>query len=271
MSQNNSLSRRGFLQGGALLAAASTVGFSGMFGVSSAFAADNGDSIPDMLNIAATAEAFAVTHYFRALDATTTKAKFDPKDVAYFQAALESEQAHLDFLMSNGGKPLTTEFYFPVGTFDTTQAFGLVTSIAETVFVGAYLAATRRFAELGQPLLAATAAQVATIEAQHLALVRDTGGLFPNNLALGAPVFYNVSEAVPVVSPLLSGKKGALGDMETAKYKLPSKDDVMKAVGKSMLVAKLDAPFNTLIVPFTSVKAPAMSSATMAATMAATK
>ncbi len=263
----NSLSRRGFLQGSALVAAASAVGFGGMFGIHTNQAVPAGDAIADILNIAATAKSFAVTHYYRSLQ-STTKAKFTAAQIAYLKAGLESEQAHLDFLVANGAKPLVTEFYFPAGTFDTAKTFGVVTGIAETVFVGAYLAATRRFAELGQPLLAATAAQVAVVEGQHLALVNDIAGIFPNNVALAAPVFYNVSDAVPVVQPLLDGKKGALGAMETTAVKPPTADQVKTAVGKSSLLTVLPAPFGTTIQPFTAVKAPAAMSATMAATAA---
>ncbi len=243
------LSRRGFLKGTALLAAASTLGFSGMFGLRMALAAAADDDIPTILNVAATAETFAVTHYYRALS-NTTKAQFTAAQKAYLRAGLESEQDHLDFLNANGGKALTDKFYFPAGTFNDAKTFGTVSSIAETVFVGAYIAATHRFAQLGQPELAAIAAQVAVVEGQHLALSKEIAGAFPNDVALAAPVFYNVSDAVPVVQPLLDGKKGALGDMEKDAVSYPGKDKVMAAVGKSNLLAKLPAPFNTPIAPF---------------------
>ncbi len=268
---NDQFSRRNFLGGSALLATASVVGFGGMFGLRSASAqAADGDTIKQIIDIAATAEAFAVTHYLRALDTKTTKAKFTPAQIAYLKAGLASEQAHLDFLEANGAAPLTTKFFFPVGTFDDAKTFGAVTAIAETVFVGAYIAATHRFSELGQHELAAIAAQVAVVEGQHLALVKEIAGQFPNDVALAAPVFYNVSDAVPVVMPLLDGKKGALGDMEKTAIDYPGKDAVAKAVGaKSGLVDKLPAPFNTAIAPF--AKKDAAMSATMAATPAATK
>ncbi len=265
---NDQLSRRGFLTGSALVAAASMVGFGGMFGLRSASAQGDGDTVQQIIDIAATAEAFAVTHYFRSLQ-KTTKAKFTDKDIAYLKAGLESEQAHFDFLVANGAKPLATKFFFPAGTFDDAKTFGTVTAIAETVFVGAYIAATHRFSELGQHELAAIAAQVAVVEGQHLALVKEIAGLFPNDVALAAAPFYNVSDAVAVVKPLLDGVQGALGKMETAAVAQPSAADVAKASllsnGKSGLLAKLPAPFNTPIAPF------AKKDAAMAATMAATK
>lgn len=246
--KSTGVSRRTFITGSAILAAASTVGFGGMFGLSRALAAD--DDIPTILNVAATAETFAVTHYYRALD-VSTKAKFTDAQIAYLKAGLESEEAHLEFLNANGGKALTDKFYFPMGTFDDAKTFGTVTAIAETVFVGAYIAATHRFAELMKPELAAIAAQVAVVEGQHLALSKEIAGQFPNDVALAAPVFYNVSEAVPVVMSLLDGKKGALGDMEKDPIAYPGKAAVAAAVGTSALLAKLPAPFGTAIKPFT--------------------
>jgi hypothetical protein len=225
------LNRRDFLKSSSLLATASTLGFSGVFGLrqTSALA---GDDVATILNIAATAETFACTHYYQALN---SKIKFTTPQVNYIKAALEEELIHLEFLNANGGKALAEAFYFPQGVFKTAVSFGTVTSVAETVFVGAYLAATRRFAELGQPLLAATAAQVAVIEGQHLALVRQTANQLPNNIALGEPKFYNVSDAVAVLKPLLDGVEGALGAMEKEPAKYPGAEAIRKAIGKSAL------------------------------------
>jgi len=261
---NNQFSRRSFLTGTSLFAAGATLGFSGLFGLSSALAESNDDDIQTIINIAATAEAFAITHYYRSLQ-PTTKAKFTADQIAYLKAGLESEQEHFDFLVASGAKPLATSFYFPAGTFDDAKTFGIVTGIAETVFVAAYIAATRRFAELNQPLLAATAAQVAVVEGQHLALVNDIAGIFPNNVGLAAPVFYKVSDAVGVVKPLLDGKEGALGAMETTTLPQPSAADVKTAVGPSKLLTQLPAPFNTPVVPFTTLKPAARAQSTWSA------
>jgi hypothetical protein len=86
-----------------------------------------------------------------------------------------------------------------------------VGSQAETAFVGAYLAATRVFADAGLGKLAATTAQHACSEAQHLALTREIGGLVPNNHALPLPIYYNVSNAVPTLAPFLQGGEGFVG------------------------------------------------------------
>jgi len=244
---------------GALLASATMLGFGGMFGLDRSRAAD-GDDVKTMLDTAATAETFACTHYYLAL---TSKIRFTNPQIAYIKAALEQELIHLEYLKANGGNTLTDKFYFPKGALNSATSFGLVSAIAETVFVGAYLAATRRFAELGQPLLAATTAQVAIVEGQHLALVRQTAGELPNNIALGEPKFYNVSDAVPVVKPLLDGKEGGLGKMETTPVAFPGAEAIRKAIGKSAL---------TPVKPFTDPTAfGTAASGTPSATQAATK
>lgn len=211
MDQENNgkglLSRRNLLKGtagvGGGIALAS---FAGAMGVS---AAEGGDDPQTILNLAATAETLAVTFYYSAL--TAAKFSVDADAVVYLKYALDAEQYHLDFLKSNGGVALTQKFYVPATLLSDPAVFINVGAVAETAFVGAYLAATRRFADLGIPKLAATTAQHACSEAQHLALIRDIGGLVPNNLALPAPIFLDVSNAVPTLAPFLQGGSGFIG------------------------------------------------------------
>jgi hypothetical protein len=120
---------------------------------------------------------------------------------------------------------------------------GTVTGVAETVFVAAYLAATRRFAQLEQPLLSMVAAQVAVVEGQHLSFMNGLAGQNPpNNIALGEPLFFNVSDAVPVISGLLDGKTKVAGlDTEKTAVKYPGADEIMKMVGKSLLKPPMPA------------------------------
>jgi hypothetical protein len=238
MSTKN-VSRRDVLKLGAAAATvAAAAGFPGVLGgLGRALAAD--DEPKAILDIAATAETFACTHYYRALQ----ELKFDPTTEAYMKAGLEAEFIHLQFLNTNGGKALTEEFYFPEGTFKDNAMLGTVTSVAETVFVAAYLAATRRFAELNQPLLAMVSAQVAAVEAQHLLFMRGLAGEKPaNNIALGEALFFNVSDAVPVISGLLDGKSKVAGlDLEKTGVKYPGAEAITKMVGTSMLKAVLPA------------------------------
>jgi hypothetical protein len=205
------LSRRNVLKGAAGVGGGLAIAsFASMFGIRSAEAAHNANDEPQtILNLAATAESLATTFYWAAL--SLAKFKVGAADVAYLKLALDAEKYHLDFLMANGGVPLTTQFYVPANLLSDPAVFVQTGAAAETAFVGAYLAATRRFAELGVPRLAATTAQHACSEAQHLALIREIGGLSPNNLALPLPIYYNVSDAVPTLAPFLQGGSGFIG------------------------------------------------------------
>jgi hypothetical protein len=213
MSTRQPLSRRSiFRSGGGLAAGVALASFSSLFATSgTAQAADNQDSVETILNLAATAETLAVTHYYLAIQAAGALG-LETEDVIYLRAALDSELQHLEFLNANGGKTLTDKFYVPAAVFTNKDVFVQVTDSAELAFTGAYLAATRRFAELGNPRLAATAAQVACVEQTHKALIRDIGNrLIPNNVSLAQPIFYNVSDAVPVLAPFLNGGDGFIG------------------------------------------------------------
>jgi hypothetical protein len=204
------LSRRNLLKGaagvsGGLVAAS----FASAFGVRSAAAANGEDDPQTILNLAATAETLATTFYWAAL--TLAQFKVADDDVAYLKLALDAEKYHLDFLTSNGGKTLATQFYVPANLLSDAGVFVQTGANAETAFVGAYLAATRRFGDLGLGKLAATTAQHACSEAEHLILIREIGGLSPNHLALPLPIYYNVSDALPTLAPFLQGGEGFIG------------------------------------------------------------
>ncbi|MBC7814461.1 MAG: hypothetical protein H7175_25115, partial [Burkholderiales bacterium] len=61
------------------------------------------------------------------------------------------------------------------------------------------------------PITAATTAQIAVTEQVHLALIRQIGGKLPNNVSLGQALFYNPSDALPVLQPFLEGGEGFAG------------------------------------------------------------
>lgn len=236
-TNNSRLGRRSLLKGAAGIGGGlALASFAGALGIGSAQAAEGGDDVQTILNLAATAETLAVTHYYSAIMARTFD--LDDADVVYLKFALDAEQAHLDFLNANGAKALTDKFYVPATLLSDVGTFVQVTDTAETAFVGAYLAATRRFADLGNPRLAATAAQVACVEAQHLALAREIGGLVPNDITLALPVFFNVSNAVPVLAPFLQGGSGFIGPVS-----YPGKDNIATALGG--IKSRVVPPFTT--------------------------
>ena len=138
---------------------------------------------------------------------------------------------HLQILQSLGGKALVNEFYIPATFLSDGKTNALTFIAAETAFTGAYLAATRRMAELNQPRLAATTAQHAATEAEHLALSRQVGGFFPNPNALPGPIYYNVSDAVPTLTPFLQGGEGFIGPVA-----FPGIDAINAYLGDSQAV-----------------------------------
>ena len=227
MPQNTSsgLSRRRFIQGSAGIGGGiAMASFAGAFGMGQAEAAAANDDPQTILNLAATAEALAVTFYYSAI--TGAKFALDAEDVDYLKAALDAEQYHYEFLTGAGGKALMNQFFVPANLLSDADTLIKTGLAAETAFVAAYLAATRRFAEAGQGKLAATTAQHAASEAVHLALVREIAGFLPNDLAVPAAIYYNVSDAVPTLAPFLKAGNGFIGPVM-----MPNKDQVKAAMG----------------------------------------
>lgn len=207
----NGISRRNMLKGAAgVTGGLALASFANILGTRAAFAAhDKMDDVATIANLAATAETLAATSYYYTI--LNNPLGFSDFALSYLKLALSSELYHLDILMSLGGRSLTDKFYTPA-TFLSDKKVNVATFMAaETAFTGAYLAATRRFAELGNPRLAATTAQHAATEAEHLALTRLIGGFVPNPNGLPAPIYYSVSDAVPTLAPFLSGGEGFAG------------------------------------------------------------
>jgi hypothetical protein len=220
-------SRRGFLKGAASLGAgAAALSFAQVFGVQTASAQlqDAQDAPQTILNLAATAETLAATSYYSTI--MNNPLGFNRSELDILRYALSSELYHLEFLTSAGGRSLADRFYVPARFLSDKGVNTATFTTAETAFTGAYLAATRRFAELGNPRLAATTAQHAATEAEHLALSRMIGGQLPNPNGLPAPIYYNVSDAVPVLGPFLQGGSGFIGPVS-----FPGMDAIMRLLG----------------------------------------
>lgn len=201
------ISRRSLLRGSA--AGAAAVSLNTLFGISRAFAQEasgEDDQLQTILNVAATAELFASTHYLAGIDsAEAGNMEIEFYQLNYLKAAFVSERDHLDLLLSLGAEPVVSEFYVPDGLYQDYSFFGQITEAAETTFVAAYLAATRIFAGAGDMGFAVTCAQIAGVESEHRAIIRDYTGLLPNDRSYEAFLFNNVSDAVPVLQPFLDG------------------------------------------------------------------
>ncbi len=168
------------------------------------------ETVETIINIAATAEAFAVTALGGALaNAANGKLGLNENHVTHLTAARASEQAHFDFLTGAGAKPLTTTFTVPDEKIVTDVPTFLKTLIAlEEAFIAAYLAAAQEFIVLGKPDLAAVALQIGGVEAEHRAGVRffaiEAGVLSgtPNDVAFEKAMFASVGEAAQALKDL---------------------------------------------------------------------
>jgi hypothetical protein len=216
----SSLSRRGFIKGAGLATGAALLAnHSTLFGIRTARAQGGDDDVATIINLAATAELFATTHYLGAINGSLGLAE---AQVNYLKTGFLAEQDHLELLLSLGATPVAAEFYVPENLFSDVTLFATITEIAETTFVAAYLAATRIFAAAGQAAFAVSTAQIAAVEAEHRALARQIGGLLPNNLGYAQYQFDNVSDAVPVLEPFLNpGADGFIGPVAP-----PSQSDI---------------------------------------------
>jgi hypothetical protein len=153
------------------------------------------ETAAEILNIAATAEAVGITLYYQGIQSGFFGQLSQPRQW-YLQAALDEERNHLSFLQSNGAAPSATQFFFPDTTFSDLAVFLSVLDTLENLFIGAYLAAARRFAELGQPLLAEIAGQIMGVEAEHRALGRIIAEEpLPHDLCLERAPYACLSEA----------------------------------------------------------------------------
>jgi hypothetical protein len=238
------LSRRNLLKGTGIAAGALALGgLPHLFGIHRAFAQEMAadDDLQTIINLAATAELFATTHYLAAINGDLGLGE---AQVNYLKTGFLAEQDHLDLLVSLGAVPVVTEFYVPETLFSDVDLFSTITEVAETTFVGAYLAATRIFATAGETAFAVTTAQIAAVEAEHRALVRQIGGRIANNLPFAQYTLHNVSNAVPVLQPFLDGSgEGFVGPVQP-----PSEDDIAAIRAEAE-----DLGYDSTVLPFAAM------------------
>ena len=220
-------SRRTFLKGAVALAGvggAAAAGFPGL--LTTAFAA--GDTVSSIITAARTAEEIATTFYYLGI-AGPQAAQLGPihnaNNLNYFQAALYQEYEHIQILTGAGaGTYASGTYYFPDSWFVNAGAYLAALDGLETAFIGAYLAAIKSFAILGQPGLAELAGEFLGTECEHRVLGRVTSGSNPpNQWILEKVSFATVGDAVPALAPLLSPATGSTG------YLLPTGDQVRSA------------------------------------------
>ncbi|MBA2557550.1 MAG: ferritin-like domain-containing protein [Chloroflexi bacterium] len=168
------------------------------------------ESIQEIINIAATAEAFAVTALGGAIEsANAGTLALNEEQIQTLVAARAAEQAHYDFLTGAGAEPLTLTFTIPDPAILTDVPTFLLTTIGlEEAFIAAYIAAAQVFVQLGNPDLAQVALQIGAVEAEHRAGLRfyaiQAGVLAgtPNDVAFERALFTTVGEAAVALQEL---------------------------------------------------------------------
>ena len=252
-------SRRDFFTRTAKIAGATAMGAAGIkllqpLAIRAAYAGTApSDTILDIINIAATAEALAITFYTHALKHGQLHLVNIKANKPYFQAAVSQEYAHLQILESLGAKPLTTHFYFPTNMFTDQPTFFATAITLEEYFISAYLAAAVEFAGtystgITTPNLVAAglAAQIGGIECEHKALLNVANNATPpNNVLIESALLTSVGGAVGPLTPFLTA--GTTGFM-TVPLPLPSVDVITAVAG----------PYPIGSFPSYSIFAPAM-------------
>ncbi|MDZ4768724.1 MAG: hypothetical protein SGJ24_06315 [Chloroflexota bacterium] len=201
------VSRRNILKGSLAAGGASFLSFNQLFGFSRVFGQDMADDdLQTIINLAATAETFATTHYLASINGAADLGLSDP-ELAYMKAGFLAEQDHLELLVSLGAVPVVTEFYVPPTLFSDRDLWSTITEVAETAFVGAYLAAVRIWSQSPDTTaFAVTAAQIAAVEETHRVFARSVGmNRLANNTSYAQFTAFNVSSVVPTLQPFLDG------------------------------------------------------------------
>jgi hypothetical protein len=230
--------RRDFFASTAKLAGATALGAAGAgllqpIAARAATSAGNTDTAQDILDIAATAEALAVTFYYNGLQAGM--ALPDVNSTAnqnYFQAAAIQENEHLLYLRKFGAAKPTHHFYFPTNMFTDESVFFQTALTLEAYFISAYLAAALDFSgavssnmTTANPTFLGFAVQVLGVECEHRALLGVAANVNPpNGIIIESALVKTVQDAGAALKPFLKGGDGYAGPVS-----LPAASEVNSA------------------------------------------
>jgi len=232
-TQEQHVARRTMLKalGGGGVAA---LGLAHALGIDVAAAQSVGDNAQTILDVAITAEALGTTLFYGVVTESTFFRQLPAIQQEVIRAVLTTEQAHFDVLYAQGGRPRTTAFFRPDILLQSLPLHVAVVDYLESTCIGAYLAATRRLAELNMPVMAAVAFQLGGTEAEHRVLNRVLGRevagnpLLPNNIPWERPTLGQVSQAAQVLAPFLEG--GSAFDRQfVGPLELPPREAVLAA------------------------------------------
>jgi Ferritin-like domain len=213
------------------------------------------ETAQDMLNLAYTIERAATTFYYHGLTSpavmrnprlagtsgnpTAVSRNGTPSNVANLQAALDEEHKHAQILANVGAVSPITRFYFPSAAFQQmgyTSAAGTflwTLDHLETTVVAVYLAAIKRFGQLGRADLAVLCLRNLTIESEHRALYRVIAQDDPaDNITLPVADVTCMSEALPLFTPYLTGLGFPPGVAVTPGFPMPTPAQTARVIGK---------------------------------------
>jgi hypothetical protein len=158
-------------------------------------AAQDSPAVREVIDPAATVEAFAVTLLGVGRQRKDRLGISGDAD-RFLRVAQCEDEAHYNVLLAAGAAPSTTTFAVSSRVVRDQGVFLGALLDAKEIGVGAWMAAARQLAALGDLGLVEIAYQVGTVEAQHLALTRlFLGESIPSNRAFAQWRFAAVADA----------------------------------------------------------------------------
>ena len=143
--------------------------------------------------------------------------ELDPDTVRFLRASQCEDEAHYHFLASLGAAETAAAYSIPERGLADRAGFVEALIALEAISVGAYMAAARRFAELGEPRLVEVAYQMGAVDAQHEVLARHLLGVRPaHDRAFAKRRFVDPAEAGAALATI-----GFVGGGETHAFPGP--------------------------------------------------
>jgi hypothetical protein len=164
-------------------------------------AKSSGSTLTEFFSILATGEALFVTFYSHAV-ANHGQLGINGDALTALKAILTEEQIHLNFALSQGGRPATTHFSMPHGreTFEDRSLFLQTQQLSEDLTNGALLAWIKDTASMGLPRLAELGGQLMQVEGGHRVVGRVIMNANPwDNWAFGPVVLDHFTDVPAAV------------------------------------------------------------------------
>jgi len=192
------LTRRGLTKTGSFMLAGAASGHAELLRTS----AQTTLAVAETINVAITLEAFAVTFY-GAARSRSGELGLDDNTARFARTSQCEEEAHYHFFEAAGAVPSTTTFTIDDSRITNQQSLLNAVQEFESILVGAYMSAGRKFAMNGESRLMEIAYQAGAVEAQHQAIARVLGGeRVPGDRAFARWMFAAPEEAIEALAAL---------------------------------------------------------------------